>query len=92
MKTPDFHRKKLDNGLIVIHEKRSIPVVTVASSVRYGAQYESANIKGISHFIEHLVFKGTKKRNVDEISREVESKGGIINAFHRYYSSPGVSR
>lgn len=77
----DFHRKKLDNGITVIHEERDIPVFAVASSVKFGAQYETANIKGISHFIEHLVFKGTKKRKVDEISREVESKGGIINAF-----------
>lgn len=81
MKELDFHRKKLDNGIVIIHEKRDIPVVAVATSVKYGAQYESADIKGISHFIEHLVFKGTKKRNVDKISRDIESKGGIINAF-----------
>jgi len=81
MKQPEFYRKKLDNGITVIHEKRNIPIFAVASSIKFGAQYENANIKGISHFIEHLVFKGTKKRNVDEISREVESKGGIINAF-----------
>ncbi|MEK6914428.1 MAG: pitrilysin family protein [Nanoarchaeota archaeon] len=80
-KEVEFNRKVLDNGVTVIHEKRNIPVVAVASSVKYGAQYESADMKGISHFMEHLVFKGTKKRKVDEISREVESKGGIINAF-----------
>ncbi len=77
----EFYRKKLDNGLTVIFEKRKIPVVAVASSVKFGAQYESEDIKGISHFIEHLVFKGTKKRKVNEIPNEIESKGGIINAF-----------
>lgn len=81
VKEVEFHRKKLDNGLTVIFEKRKIPVVSVASSVKFGAQYESEKIKGISHFIEHLVFKGTKKRKVDEIPHEIESKGGIINAF-----------
>ncbi len=81
VKGAEFSRKVLDNGLTVIHERRKIPVVATASSVRYGAQYESEDIKGISHFIEHLVFKGTKKRRVDEIPREVESKGGILNAF-----------
>jgi predicted Zn-dependent peptidase len=81
MKEPEFHRKKLDNGITVIFEKRKAPVVTVASSVKFGAQYESEKIKGISHFIEHLVFKGTKNRSVSEIPREIESKGGIINAF-----------
>ncbi|MBD3253272.1 hypothetical protein GF386_06055 [Candidatus Pacearchaeota archaeon] len=81
MKEPEFYRKKLDNGITVIFEKRALPVVAVSSSVKFGAQYETSDIKGISHFIEHLVFKGTKKRNVFEISKDVESKGGIINAF-----------
>ena len=81
MKEPEFYRKKLDNGLTVIFEKRKVPIVAVSSSVKFGAQYESEDIKGISHFIEHLVFKGTKKRSVTDIPQEVESKGGIINAF-----------
>lgn len=80
-KSVEFHRKVLDNGLTVIHEQRKIPVVATASSVKFGAQYETEDIKGISHFIEHLVFKGTKKRKVDEIPREIEGKGGILNAF-----------
>jgi len=77
----EFYRKKLDNGVTVIFEKRSLPVVTVATSVKFGAQHEKENVKGISHFIEHLVFKGTKKRSVSEIPQEIESKGGILNAF-----------
>lgn len=81
MKEIEFHRKKLSNGLTVIFEKRKIPVVSVASSVKFGAQYETPDIKGISHFIEHLVFKGTKKRSAIEISKEVEDKGGLLNAF-----------
>ncbi len=81
MKEPEFYRKKLDNGITVLFEKRNIPVVAVSSAVKFGAQYESEKIKGISHFIEHLVFKGTKKRTVVEIAKEVEDKGGIINAF-----------
>ena len=81
MKEPEFYRKKLDNGLTVVFEKRDIPVIAVASSVKFGAQYETESIKGISHFIEHLVFKGTKKRSVSEIPAEIEGKGGIINAF-----------
>lgn len=81
MKQPEFYRKKLDNGVTVIFEKRDVPVVAVASSVKFGAQFESEKIKGISHFLEHLVFKGTKKRSVSEIPQEIESKGGIINAF-----------
>jgi predicted Zn-dependent peptidase len=55
--------------------------VSISTSVKFGAEFESEDIKGISHFIEHLVFKGTKKRSVSEIPKEVENKGGIINAF-----------
>jgi predicted Zn-dependent peptidase len=80
-KETEFYRRKLDNGLTVIFEKRKIPVVSVSTAIKYGAEFESYDIKGISHFIEHLVFKGTKNRGVSEIPREIESKGGIINAF-----------
>ena len=80
-KKVEFYRKKLDNGITVIFEKRKTPVVVVSSSVKFGAQFESKDIKGVSHFIEHLVFKGTKKRRVDEIPKEIESKGGVLNAF-----------
>lgn len=81
MKEPEFYRKKLDNGITVLFENRQIPVVSVSSSVKFGAQFESNEIKGISHFIEHLVFKGTKNRNVLEIPKEIEDRGGVINAF-----------
>jgi predicted Zn-dependent peptidase len=81
VKEPEFYRRKLDNGITVLFEKRSIPVVAVASSLKFGAQHESEKIKGISHFIEHLVFKGTKNRDVKQISQDIETKGGIINAF-----------
>ena len=80
-KKVEFYRKKLDSGLTVLFEKRKTPVVAVSSSVRFGAQYETEKIKGISHFIEHLVFKGTKNRKVEEIPREIELKGGVLNAF-----------
>ncbi len=81
MNEPEFYRKKLDNGVTVIFEKRLIPVVSVSTSVKCGASYETENIKGVSHFIEHLVFKGTKNRSVKEIPKEIEDKGGVINAF-----------
>lgn len=81
VKDVEFYKKKLDNGLMVLFEKRKGPVVSISSSVKFGAQYESEKIKGISHFIEHLVFKGTKNRSVEEIPKEIEGKGGILNAF-----------
>jgi len=78
---PEFYKKVLKNGLTVLFEKRQLPIVTTAAAVKWGSEYESAKLKGISHFIEHLVFKGTKNRTVKEISDEIEKKGGIVNAM-----------
>jgi len=77
----EFYRKKLDNGLTILFEKRNLPLITSSVSMKYGSEFEIENLKGVSHFIEHLVFKGTKNRCQKEISEEIEKKGGIINAF-----------
>jgi len=76
-----FLRKKLPNGVTVIMEKRELPVVSLSISNRFGAAFEESKIKGIAHFIEHLLFTGTKTRSHEDISREIEKKGGILNAF-----------
>jgi len=76
-----FNKKVLQGGLTVLHEKRDVPVTTVMLATKYGAAYESAEEKGIAHFIEHLCFKGTEKRNVKQIADEVEKVGGDLNAF-----------
>jgi len=77
----DFYKKKLKNGVTVLFEKRKLPIITSSASVKWGAEFESEKIKGISHLMEHLMFKGTKTRSSEEIAREIEKKGGIINAF-----------
>jgi len=76
-----FFRKKLKNGITVLHEKRDIPVVALSITNRFGSAHETSPIKGIAHFIEHLVFTGTKTRTHEDISREIEKRGGVINAF-----------
>jgi predicted Zn-dependent peptidase len=78
---PEFYRKVLKNGLTVLFEKRPLPVVSVAFAVKCGGVNESENEKGISHFIEHLLYKGTKKRNVKQIAEEIEKNGGELNGF-----------
>src|SRR3989338_5746255 len=77
----EFLRRKLKNGLTVIIEKRDIPLISLAICNRFGAGYEESKIKGASHVIEHLVFTGTETRTHEDISREIEGKGGILNAF-----------
>lgn len=76
-----FYRKVLKNGMTVILEKRNIPVVSVGFAVRSGGINESANEKGISHFIEHLLYKGTPTRNAKKIAEEIERRGGDLNGF-----------
>lgn len=77
----NFNKKVLSNGMILLFEKRSLPIVSMCFVVKAGGINESFEEKGISHFIEHMVFKGTKNRNVMQISSEIEKKGGVLNAF-----------
>src|SRR3989338_9169220 len=77
----EFLRRKLKNGINVIMEKRELPVVTVSISNPFGGAFETSEVKGAAHFIEHLLFTGTKTRTHEDISREIEKKGGILNAF-----------
>ncbi len=78
---PKFYRKVLKNGMVVILEKRELPIVSVAFAVRCGGINESAGEKGISHYIEHMLYKGTPSRNVKQIAEDIERKGGILNGF-----------
>src|SRR6266516_4602685 len=55
--------------------------VSVGVWVGVGSRHEPAEINGVCHFIEHLLFKGTKKRTAKEISQAVEGIGGYLNAF-----------
>ncbi|WP_260704929.1 M16 family metallopeptidase [Edaphobacter flagellatus] len=72
----------LDNGLIVLTE--SIPhlrSVSMGVWVGSGSRDEAAPINGISHFVEHMVFKGTTSRSARQIAREVDTIGGNLDAF-----------
>ena len=75
---------RLDNGLRCILEQRKDRVVAVQVSVKVGSRYENDRIAGITHFIEHLIFKGTEKGGGYEIAPRVEALGGSINAFTSY--------
>ncbi len=77
----EFFERKLKNGITVIMEKREVPVVSLSITNPFGGAFEESKIKGIAHVIEHLLFTGTKTRTHEDISREIEKKGGILNAF-----------
>lgn len=76
----EYLRKNLD-GLTLIYEKRHLPVTSIVIASKVGGGHENEKIKGISHFVEHMIFKGTKKRNQYEITKTIEKMGGEINAF-----------
>src|ERR1700691_3883707 len=73
---------RLENGVTVATaEMPHSPSVSLGIWVGVGGRYEPAPINGVSHFIEHLLFKGTRRRSAREISQAVEGIGGYLNAF-----------
>jgi len=78
-----FKKITLRNGLrIITVPQKNTQTVTVLVLVGTGSKYETKNINGISHFIEHLFFKGTKKRpNSLAVAEPLDKIGGIYNAF-----------
>lgn len=78
-----YKKITLKNGLrIITVPMESTETVTVLVLVKTGSKYEQKNINGISHFLEHLFFKGTKKRpTAFEIAQTLDSIGGAYNAF-----------
>lgn len=72
----------LDNGLtLLIDEENFFRSFNIGFCVRVGSAYENSHNNGYSHFLEHMLFKGTKKRRYLDISREIEEVGGYMNAF-----------
>ena len=73
---------RLDNGIRVVSEELPhLASVSLGIWVENGSRYEAPEVGGISHYIEHLLFKGTDRRTAVEISEEIEGVGGSLNAF-----------
>src|SRR5580700_8183283 len=78
----DIHRATLPNGIRVITEHMPhVRSVSVGIWIGTGSREEELADTGISHFIEHMVFKGTKNRSAEQIARSVDSIGGGLDAF-----------
>ena len=74
-------KAKLKNGLSLLISKRKSDSVIVAAQVNVGANDEIDSNRGISHFLEHMLFEGTKTRTSQEIANEIEKLGGELNAY-----------
>ena len=72
----------LDNGLTVLTEcLPHVRSVSMGVWLKTGSRSECSELNGVAHFVEHLLFKGTKRRTAEEIAKEVDSIGGHLDAF-----------
>jgi len=78
----DIHESRLANGMRVATSAIAhLQSVALGVWVGVGARYETRTLAGISHFIEHLLFKGTERLSARDISQAIEGRGGFCNAF-----------
>ena len=78
----NIRRETLPNGLVLITEEmKHIRSISIGIWIKTGSRDEDLHWNGISHFVEHMVFKGTKNRSAEAIARQVDSIGGNIDAF-----------
>jgi len=78
----NIQREVLPNGLTIITEQMDhIRSVSLGIWLKSGSRHDEASVNGISHFIEHMVFKGTTSRTAEDIARQVDSIGGNMDAF-----------
>lgn len=79
---PHLHKTTLDNKLtVLVKETPGTKIATVQIWVKAGSVYEDENEAGITHLIEHMIFKGTPTRGPGVIAGDIEEKGGMINAY-----------
>src|ERR1700689_1712524 len=78
----DIRSTTLPNGLLVLTERMShLRSVSMGVWIDSGSRDEAPAVNGISHFLEHMVFKGTTTRSASQFAREVDSIGGNLDAF-----------
>lgn len=77
----EYQQFTLKNGIRVIHQFADSPVAHFGVIVNTGSRDEEAHEQGLAHFIEHTIFKGTKKRKAFQINNRIEDVGGEINAY-----------
>src|SRR5665811_882246 len=77
----DFLTHTLKNGIRVIHQETDSPVGHLGILINAGSRDEQEHEHGLAHFIEHSVFKGTKKRKAFHVLSRIEDVGGELNAY-----------
>lgn len=77
----NLHTHTLPNGLRIIHRETPSKISYCGIAINTGTRDENEDEQGVAHFVEHLLFKGTKKRKAHQISNRMENVGGELNAF-----------
>src|SRR5450755_102571 len=78
----NLRRTVLPNGLIVLTERMDhLRSVAMGVWIKSGSRCEPAETNGISHFVEHMLFKGTRSRSAQNIAREMDAIGGNLDAY-----------
>lgn len=77
-----YNKTVLDNGIKIVSEEiNHVRSVSIGAWVLSGSRHENEETHGTAHFIEHMLFKGTKRRTATDIAVEIDSVGGMMNAF-----------
>ena len=77
-----YHLERLPNGLVIgVRPMPHVESAAIGVWVRAGGRYEPSRLAGVSHFLEHLLFKGTRTQSCEQLKRAVEGVGGSLNGF-----------
>ena len=93
MSVSDVRITTLDNGLRVATDAMpGVETVSLGVWVGVGTRHEPAELNGVAHLVEHMVFKGTARRSALDIAQEIEDVGGYMNAYtgREWFDAPDV--
>ncbi|MDD4182829.1 MAG: pitrilysin family protein [Candidatus Omnitrophica bacterium] len=76
-----YQLTNINGATFIFSPFKSIETASLGVFIKIGSRFESKNNRGISHFLEHMVFKGSKNHSYREIKREIEGRGGALNGF-----------
>ena len=78
-----YKEHQLSNGLrVIVSPMPHMSSVSLGIWIGVGGRYESAELSGISHFIEHMLFKGSEKQSASDLKEAIEGVGGSLNGFY----------
>lgn len=82
LEEPVVHRERLRGGTLLLAERvESVPSLALGAWIRVGSRHERAGEQGLAHFIEHMVFKGTRRHSAFQLAKRMEAIGGSVDAF-----------